>query len=75
MEELLKALKDDDPISINKYAMELLVTKNRELNKLEVNAFESYAHCKINPWPASTIYKARCYIGTIIYKGKEYGFG
>lgn len=75
MKELLDALRKGDPVAINKYAMELLVTRDKRLNKLQANEFEHFAHCKVEEWPASTVFKYRCYIGTITYKNETYGFG
>lgn len=75
MDELLEALKKGDPAEINKYAIKLLVTWDKRLNKPQANEFEHFARCKIEEWPKSDIFRNRCYIGTITYKGITYGFG
>lgn len=75
MDELLEALRKGDPIAINTYATELLVTRDKRLNKLQANEFEHYARCKVEEWTSSDIFKQRCYIGTITYNNLTYGFG
>lgn len=75
MDELLEALKKGDPTEINKYAIKLLVTWDRRLNKPQANEFEHFARCKIDEWPQSTVFKQRCYTGTITYNNVTYGFG
>lgn len=75
MEALLEALRNGDRTKINEYALALLVTRDKKLNKLQANEFEHYAHCKVEEWSSSTIFKSRCYIGTITYQTVVYGFG
>lgn len=75
MDELLKALKSGDRREINKYAIELLVTWDNRLNKPQANEFEHFARCKIEEWYPSTIFKQKCYLGTITYNNVTYGFG
>jgi hypothetical protein len=75
MDELLDALRSDDSTKINEYACALLVTRDNKLNKIEANAFEHFAKCKVSEWLDSTIFKSRCYVGTITYRNKTYGFG
>lgn len=74
MDELLRALQLNDPVAVNKYAMWLLVTRDGRLNRNQVNEFERYAPCKISEWH-STTFKSACYIGTITYNNRTYGFG
>lgn len=74
MNELLDALRRGDPVAINKYAMLLLVTKDQKLNKAQANEFERFAPCLIQDW-TSDIFKTTCYVGTIVYNNKVYGFG
>lgn len=75
MEELLNALKEGDVTRVNELAKELLVTRDNKLNKIEVDAFEHFARCKVEEWPEATIFKSRCYIGIIIYRNKTFAFG
>lgn len=75
MDKLLEALRSGDPTAINKYAMELLVTRDKRLNKLQANEFEHYARCKVEAWQSGNVFKYNCYIGTITYNNLTYGFG
>lgn len=75
MDELLDALRKGDPTKVNEYATKLLVTRDNRLNKLQVNEFEHYARCKVEEWQPSTVFKQRCYVGTITYNNLTYGFG
>lgn len=72
-EELLQALRLGDAKTVMELASELFVTREKKLNRVEANAFASYANCKIEAQVA-TIYKYRSYVGTITYNGSVYTF-
>lgn len=74
MEDLLMALRKRDPTLVTKFARELLVTWDNKLNKLQANEFEHFAKCKIEEWPDNTVFKQKCYVGTIVFNGDTYGF-
>ena len=74
MDELLDALRNENPKEINDKALALFMTKDRRINKLEINAFEKFAPCKVYIW-SSDAFRNKPYIGSIVYYGKEYGFG
>ena len=70
-ERLLRALQSEKEDLIGALACDLFIA-NGEPNKVEIDAFEKYARCKIeNRW----IESARQFVGIIYYEGKKYYYG
>jgi hypothetical protein len=66
--QLLKAIRDEKTAIISTIATSLFVTRNGKENKVEINAFEHFANCKVHHTSGTSF-------GEILYSGKIFYYG
>jgi hypothetical protein len=71
-ERLLRALQSEKKDLVGALASGIFITRRGEANKVEIDAFSSYAECKIE---TQYIESQQQIVGTIYYQGKKYFFG
>lgn len=72
MAELLKALMDEDCGRINRLAQDLFITPRGYTDRAQINEFEKYAPCKVEPVVRDALMWV---MGEIVYNGKRYLYG